>query len=56
MRISSFPFAIRDFDHWKHYRDSSLYKNITSEYEKQTGHDVQVLLTMVRVMSHPTSQ
>lgn len=40
MRISSFPFAIRDFDHWKHYRDSSLYKNITSEYEKQTGHDV----------------
>jgi tripartite ATP-independent transporter DctP family solute receptor len=40
MRISSFPFAIRDFDHWKLYRDSSLYQNITSEYEKKTGHDV----------------
>lgn len=40
MRISSFPFAIRDFNHWKSYRDSSLYQDITTAYEKQTGHDV----------------
>lgn len=40
MRISSFPFAIRDFDHWKSYRDSDLYQNITSAYTKKTGHDV----------------
>ncbi|MCV2403755.1 sialic acid TRAP transporter substrate-binding protein SiaP [Marinomonas sp. C2222] len=40
MKISSFPFAIRDFNHWKSFRDSSLYKTLEAGYEKKSGHDV----------------
>jgi tripartite ATP-independent transporter DctP family solute receptor len=40
MQISAFPFAIRDFQHWKNYRDSNLFQDITTAYEKKTGHDV----------------
>lgn len=40
MALSSFPFVIRNFDHWKTYRDSSLFSEIKSGYEAETGHHV----------------
>ncbi|MBJ7539371.1 sialic acid TRAP transporter substrate-binding protein SiaP [Marinomonas transparens] len=40
MKISSFPFVIRDYNHWKAYRDSTLFQEISAGYEKATGHDV----------------
>ena len=40
MAISSFPFVIRDYDHWKNYRDSDLFAEIKSGYEKKTNHNV----------------
>lgn len=40
LAISNAPFILRDFDHWKAYRDSPLFREIASGYEKKTGHKV----------------
>lgn len=40
MKLSAFPFVIRDYDHWKAYRESELFKEISKGYEDKTGHDV----------------
>ncbi len=40
MKLSELPFVIRDYNHWKAYRDSALGDEISTGYEKQTGHDV----------------
>jgi tripartite ATP-independent transporter DctP family solute receptor len=38
--ISNAPFILRDFDHWKAYRDSKLFRDIAAGYEKKTGNKV----------------
>lgn len=40
LAITNAPFILRDFDHWKAYRDSTLFRDIASGYEKKTGHKV----------------
>ena len=41
--ITNAPFVLRDFDHWKAYRDSKLFRDIASGYEQKTGHKVMSL-------------
>jgi tripartite ATP-independent transporter DctP family solute receptor len=41
--ISNAPFILRDFDHWKAYRDSKLFTDIASGYEQKTKHKVTAL-------------
>lgn len=36
--ITNAPFILRDYSHWKAYRDSKLFRDIASGYEKKTGH------------------
>ncbi|WP_298728577.1 sialic acid TRAP transporter substrate-binding protein SiaP [uncultured Ferrovibrio sp.] len=43
LAITNAPFILRDFDHWKAYRDSRLFRDIASGYEKKTGHKVMSL-------------
>lgn len=43
LAITNAPFILRDFDHWKAYRDSKLFRDIASGYEKKTGHKVMSL-------------
>ncbi|WP_235963348.1 sialic acid TRAP transporter substrate-binding protein SiaP [Marinomonas colpomeniae] len=40
IEISAFPFVIRDYTHWKAYRDSALFTEMSEGYEGKTGHDV----------------
>ena len=41
--ISGAPFMLRDFDHWKAYRDSKLFRDIAKGYEDKTRHKVIAL-------------
>jgi tripartite ATP-independent transporter DctP family solute receptor len=41
--ITNAPFVLRDFDHWKAYRDSSLFRDISKGYEDKTKHKVIAL-------------
>jgi tripartite ATP-independent transporter DctP family solute receptor len=41
--ITNAPFVLRDFDHWKTYRDSPLFQDITKGYEEKTGHEIVAL-------------
>jgi len=41
--ISNAPFILRDFDHWKAYRDSLLFRELAKGYEDKTGHKVIAL-------------
>jgi len=43
LAITNAPFILRDFDHWKAYRDSRLFRDIASGYEQKTGHKVMSL-------------
>jgi len=36
LSISGAPFMLRDFDHWKAYRDSKLFRDIAKGYEDKT--------------------
>lgn len=38
--ISDYPFMLKDFDHWKTYRDSDLFKELSDGYKDATGHTV----------------
>lgn len=38
--ITNAPFMLRDFEHWKTYRDSSLFRDIAKGYEDMTGHKI----------------
>lgn len=38
--ISDYPFMLKDFDHWKTYRDSDLFKELSEGYKDATGHTV----------------
>src|SRR5690606_20403116 len=37
------PFILRDFAHWKAYRDSKLFRDIAAGYESKTKHKVMSL-------------
>src|SRR5256714_11885448 len=41
--ITNAPFVLRDFDHWKAYRDSPLFRDIAKGYEDKTRHKVIAL-------------
>src|SRR5256714_4216515 len=43
LSISGAPFMLRDFDHWKAYRDSKLFRDIAKGYEDKTKHKVIAL-------------
>ena len=38
--ISDYPFMLKDFDHWKAYRDSDLFRELSDGYRDATGHTV----------------
>lgn len=40
LAITNAPFILRDFDHWKAYRDSKLFRDIAAGYESKTKHKV----------------
>jgi tripartite ATP-independent transporter DctP family solute receptor len=41
--ITNAPYVLRDFDHWKAYRDSKLFRDIAKGYEDKTRHKVITL-------------
>src|SRR5258707_50336 len=41
--ITGAPFVLRDFDHWKAYRESTLFRDIAKGYEDKTKHKVIAL-------------
>jgi len=43
LAISNAPYVLRDFDHWKAYRDSPLFEKLSKGYEEKTGHEVLTL-------------
>lgn len=43
LSISGAPFMMRDFDHWKAYRDSKLFRDIAKGYEDKTRHKIEAL-------------
>jgi tripartite ATP-independent transporter DctP family solute receptor len=40
LAITNAPFVLRDFEHWKTYRDSKLFRDIAKGYEDKTKHKV----------------
>ena len=40
MAISSGPYMFRDYEHWKAYRDSPLFEEISAGFEEASGHKV----------------
>jgi tripartite ATP-independent transporter DctP family solute receptor len=38
--ITNAPFVLRDYEHWRAYRDSPLFRTIAKGYEDKTGHKV----------------
>ena len=40
LSISNAPYIFRNFEHWKAYRASPLFKGLAGEYEKKTGHRI----------------
>jgi TRAP-type C4-dicarboxylate transport system substrate-binding protein len=43
LSISGAPFMLRDFNHWKAYRDSKLFRDIAKGYEDKTKHKIVAL-------------
>ena len=43
LSISGAPFMLRDFDHWKAYRGSKLFRDLAKGYEDKTKHKVIAL-------------
>lgn len=42
--ISDYPFIMRGYDHWKTYRDSDLFADLSEGYKEATGHTVMGLV------------
>jgi tripartite ATP-independent transporter DctP family solute receptor len=38
--ISDYPFMLKNYDHWKAYRESDLFKELSDGYKDATGHTV----------------
>ncbi len=43
LAITNAPFILRDFNHWKAYRDSKLFRELAKGYEDKTGHKIIAL-------------
>src|SRR6266478_6473612 len=41
--ITGAPFILRDFDHWKAYRDSKLFADLAKGYDDKTKHKIVAL-------------
>ncbi|MGD1876387.1 MAG: sialic acid TRAP transporter substrate-binding protein SiaP [Kiloniellaceae bacterium] len=41
--IGGSPYMFRDFEHWAHYRDSDLFKDMAAGYRDATGNEVVTL-------------
>lgn len=41
--ISDYPFMLKNYDHWKAYRDSDLFKELSEGYREATGHTVMAI-------------
>jgi tripartite ATP-independent transporter DctP family solute receptor len=41
--ISDYPFMLKDYAHWKAYRDSDLFKELSEGYKDATGHTVMAI-------------
>jgi tripartite ATP-independent transporter DctP family solute receptor len=41
--ITGAPFILRDFDHWKAYRDSKLFQELAKGYDDKTKHQIVAL-------------
>jgi len=41
--ISDYPFMLKNYDHWKAYRDSDLFKELSAGYQDATGNEVVAL-------------
>ena len=41
--ISDYPFMLKNYDHWKAYRDSDLFKELSAGYKEATGHTVMAI-------------
>src|SRR6266702_4053189 len=41
--ITGAPFILRDFDHWKAYRDSKLFADLAKGYDDKTRHKIVAL-------------
>src|SRR5207245_5727152 len=37
LAIGGAPFMFRDFEHWKHYRDSPLFKELSDGYQQKSS-------------------
>jgi len=44
LAITGAPFILRDFDHWKAYRDSKLFRDLAKGYEDKTKHKIVAVL------------
>src|SRR4029078_1716876 len=44
LAITGAPFILRDFDHWKAYRDSQLFRDLAKGYEDKTKHKIVAVL------------
>ncbi|MGN6286317.1 MAG: sialic acid TRAP transporter substrate-binding protein SiaP [Afipia sp.] len=43
LAITNAPFILRDYNHWKAYRDSKLFADIAKGYDDKTGHQIVAL-------------
>jgi TRAP-type C4-dicarboxylate transport system substrate-binding protein len=43
LAITGAPFILRDFNHWKAYRDSKLFADLAKGYDDKTKHKVVAL-------------
>jgi tripartite ATP-independent transporter DctP family solute receptor len=43
LAISGAPFMLRNFDHWKAYRESKLFRDLAKGYEDKTRHKIIAL-------------
>lgn len=41
--ISDYPFMLKNYDHWKAYRDSDLFTDLSEGYRDATGHTVMAI-------------
>jgi len=42
--ISDYPFIMRGFDHWKSYRGSDLFQDLSAGFKDATGNEVMALV------------
>jgi len=53
--LTSFPFTLRGIEHWKNYRDSSLFTELSDGYAKATGGMAKIVALSYYGQRHVTS-